>query len=431
MKRKNVRVASVLLVFFTLLRSRRPVAKTAEIHRNMCSWNTPSAMTSVTGVKNLQQLILPDLFQTELCNSQSLQTVSILDSPQEILLFIDDGFEDRTHCGIGCRFMRLDMALWYAYANNMALHSIPNGGWDYTSESSCPSRNHECYFQNLASAPAENWVIDDKTKKMINIMNANILKANAEFLSVKLWSRTSLDDFRKEHQFGLSWLKENKLLKGKTGCWVAAQLLFFLLKPTISLQTAIEKEKQRLNFHPEGSQCIAVHVRHGWRSKSSSNIKMSDYMESVRRYSDTRRILLITEDQEVIEDAESNFPDYDWLYTKYPRENKHDIGASMSVGEVDPTAEAFNALVNLFLSIECDYFVGRVNSTWYRLMIMLAYGKYGQMPPFDNLFEDWGHGGLRKWGFFGMCTLEELREEVRIIRQKFPRLVKMDFSKIA
>ncbi|CAL6331856.1 unnamed protein product [Bathycoccus prasinos] len=388
----------------------------------MCSWNTPSAFTSV--------LQVADLFQAELCNSQRLRAVTFLDTPQEVLLFIDDGFEDRTHCGIGCRFMRLDMALWYAYSNSMTLHSIPNGSWEYTSNSSCPSRNHECYFQSFASDPVDKSVVDDKTKRMINTMDAKKLKANSEYLSVNLWSRASLDDFRKEYQFGHSWLKENNLLAGKTGCWVAAQLLFFLLKPTNELQTAIENEKRRLNWHSDGAQCIAVHVRHGARARSSSNIEMSDYMESVRRYPGTKRVLLITENQEVIKDAESNFPEYEWLYTKYPRQNKFDIGVSMSKGDIDPSAEAFNALVNLFLSIECNFFVGRVNSTWYRLMIMLAYGKYGRMPPFDNLLEDWGHGGLRKWGFFGMCTLEELRGEVRMLRQNFPWLVKMDFSKI-
>ena len=63
-------------------------------------------------------------------------------------------------------------------------------------------------------------------------------------------------------------------------------------------------------------------------------------------------------------------------------------------------------------------------------MIMLAYGKYGTMPPFDNVLEDWGHGGLRKWGFFGMCTLEELRQEVVNLKQNFPNLVKMNIMHI-
>ena len=189
-------------------------------------------------------------------------------------------------------------------------------------------------------------------------------------------------------------------------------------------------EKDRLQWNSNDDRCIAVHVRHGWRSRFNSKIVMSDYMKAIQRFSKTKKILLITEDEEVIKDAESNFPDYHWLYTEYPRENKHDIGVAMLKGEVDSTAEALNALINLFLSSECEYFVGRVNSTWFRLMIMLAYGKYGAMPPFDNLLEDWGHGGLRKWGFFGMCTMDELRREVTTLKHKFPELVKMDISKI-
>lgn len=32
--------------------------------------------------------------------------------------------------------------------------------------------------------------------------------------------------------------------------------------------------------------------------------------------------------------------------------------------------------------------------------------------------------------FFGMCTLDELREEIAILKRTFPELVKMDISKI-
>ena len=245
-----------------------------------------------------------------------------------------------------------------------------------------------------------------------------------------MWSRRDLDSFRHVHQFGSVWLRTSDLLSDKSGCWVAAQLLYYLLKPNKMLERAISKEKERLRWNSSENRCIAVHVRHGWRSRFNSKITMADYMESIQRFPKIKNILLITEDEEVIKDAESNFPHYQWHYTEYPRENKHDIGVAMSRGEIDSTGEALNALVNLFLSSECEYFVGRVNSTWFRLMIMLAYGKYGTMPPFDNLLEDWGHGGLRKWGFFGMCTLEELREEVVTLKYTFPKLVKMDVSKI-
>jgi hypothetical protein len=379
--------------------------------------------------RDLSHLEIADLFQLELCENQNLEQRSTLEDAAGVLLFIDDGFEDHGHCGIGCRFMRLDMALWFAYANGMSLHSVPNGRWEYTSAHVCPHRNHECYFQSLASNSFQDWVQDESTIRMINSFNAAELKSNENKLSVNLWSRRNLDSFRNEHQFGSVWLRQSKLLSGKSGCWVAAQILYYLLKPNKMLESAILKEKERLHWKEE-NRCIAVHVRHGWRSRFNSKIVMSDYMKSIRRFSSTKKILLITEDEEVIKDAELNFPEYQWLYTEYPRENKHDIGVAMSKGEVDSQAEALNALVNLFLSSECEYFVGRVNSTWFRLMIMLAFGKYGTMPPFDNLLEDWGHGGLRKWGFFGMCTLDELREEVAALKKIFPKLVKMDTTKI-
>jgi hypothetical protein len=400
-----------------------------EKYRKMCNWNIPNTLSMVSRNRDLSNLEVADLFQVELCESQSLERRSSLEDGAGVLLYVDDGFEDRTHCGIGCRFMRLDMALWFAYANRMSLHSIPNGRWEYTSAQVCPRRNHECYFQSLVSNPLQEWLLDERTMRMVNSFDAAKLKSNENWLSVNLWSRRSLDSFRNVHQFGSVWLRMSKLLSDKSGCWVAAQVLYYLLKANKMLETAILKEKERLHWNSSENRCIAVHVRHGWRSRFNKII-MSDYIKSIQRFSKTKKILLITEDEEVIKDAESNFPEYQWLYTEYPRENKHDIGVAMSKGEVDSTAEALNALVNLFLSSECEYFVGRVNSTWFRLMIMLAYGKYGTMPPFDNLLEDWGHGGLRKWGFFGICTLDELREEVATLKHTFPELVKMDISKV-
>ena len=141
------------------------------IHRKMCNWNVPNTLSIVSRKRDLSNLETADLFQVELCKSQSLEQRSTLEDAPGVLLFIDDGFEDRTHCGIGCRFMRLDMALWFAYANRMSLHSIPNGRWEYTSAQVCPHRNHECYFQSLVSHPLQEWQLGDSTLKMINSLN--------------------------------------------------------------------------------------------------------------------------------------------------------------------------------------------------------------------------------------------------------------------
>jgi len=62
-------------------------------------------------------------------------------------------------------------------------------------------------------------------------------------------------------------------------------------------------------------------------------------------------------------------------------------------------------------------------------MIMLAYGKYGTMPPFDNLLEDWGHGGLRKC-FFLYVHLGCIKGGNSNFETFLSELVKMDISKI-
>ena len=83
------------------------------------------------------------------------------------------------------------------------------------------------------------------------------------------------------------------------------------------------------------SKCIAV--RTSWLESRLMLKYTKDYRKSMRRFSSTKKILLITEDEGVIRDAEENFSQYDWYYTNYPRENKHDIGVAMAEGEVDPT----------------------------------------------------------------------------------------------
>lgn len=213
--------------------------------------------------------------------------------------------------------------------------------------------------------------------------------------------------------------------QAKLDAGLLAKILFFLLQPNRQLEERISAVKRALNW---GGKCIALHVRHGWRSRFNSEVGLDKYLARAVLLNITN-VLLITEDQAVINATES-FPSFNWMFTKYPRNNPHDIGVEMQKGNMDPTEEAYNALINLLLSSECDYFVGRTNSTWYRLMLMLAYGRYGYLPPWDNVGEDWGHGGLRKWGFFGTCTLGEIRKEVVKLNQFLPNRLHLDARNI-
>ena len=425
-------VSSIFYLAFSFFRLQTSdmIKETSLSSRHVCSWNNPrNSLSRIHSIREGHNFELEDIFQESLCSLQTLRPSTILEGSNEPLVFIDDGFEDKTHCGIGCRFMRLDMALWFAYNNDMSLHNIPKGSWEYTSASSCPSRNHECYFEPLASDPLDFWILDAKSKELISSSNAEMLKNNEKRLSVQLWSRDNLDMFRSQHNFGADWFEEHKLFAGKSGCWFAAQNLYYLLKPNKMLEEEIKNVKLQLKWR-DGNRCIALHVRHGDRSKLNAHVKVSDYVAALKLLPSVRKVLLVTDDFRVIEVMKEKFPEYDWVYTNYPRNNTVNIGSAMRSGKLDPTKEALNALVNLMLASECEYFVGRANSTWYRLMIMLSYGKFGTMPPFVNVHEDWGHGGLRKWGFFGMCTLPELLKEVLNLKKKYPALIKMDPSKI-
>ncbi|XRB17866.1 Fuct6p protein [Pseudoscourfieldia marina] len=406
--------------------------------RYTCTWRHPTSMLQVCGFFEESALFVSDVFQRYLCESQQSEGGETVDGPpfyDRLMVFADDGQDDKTHCGIGCRFMRLTMAFWQALHDESMLVSAPKGSWTYTHVSECPSRNEECYFQPLSKDTTHTWNVDSVALDALQTTRTNSLgnlKTLFQSADMTLWTRSSLDAFRYQHNFGQSWLNELPNFTqtyGKSGCWFAGQLLYFLLSPNKQMNERLLAEKRRLNWESSGRDCIAVHVRHGWRARFNARLTMKDFMKSIRRYQ-SRNVLLITEDQSVIDDAKQNFPEYNWMYTNYPRDNKHDIGIAMEKGEIDPTPEAINALLNLYLSSECRYHVGRVNSTWFRLMIMLAYGRYGTMPLFDNLQEDWGHGGVHKWGFFGMCTLREVRKEVAILKKQFPSVVSMDLSKI-
>ena len=82
---------------------------------------------------------------------------------------------------------------------------------------------------------------------------------------------------------------------------------------------------------------------------------------------------------------------------------------AMAAGEVSQEPEALNALVNLYLSADCQYHIGTPNSTWLRLMMMLAMAKLGHLPSYAFV-------GQRKffteqngrWGFFALCDKPEL-----------------------
>ena len=91
-------------------------------------------------------------------------------------------------------------------------------------------------------------------------------------------------------------------------------------------------------------------------------------------------------------DDTAKYPDYSFVYTAYPRMNIP-IGPGIKDGTIDPRDELHNALLNLYMAVDADFFVGGLGSSWARLVLMLSYGA-GPGIATTNVFdrkqsEDW------------------------------------------
>ncbi|KAK3257215.1 hypothetical protein CYMTET_33689 [Cymbomonas tetramitiformis] len=113
----------------------------------------------------------------------------------------------------------------------------------------------------------------------------------------------------------------------------------------------------------------------------------------------------MTEDQQVIDDTK-HFPGYNFIYTDYPRLNQ-DIAEMIREGKIHPADEIHNALINLYMAVDSDYFVGSLGSSWARLVLAMSYGKYNCMQPHSVLGTRWES----KWEF-GVCTAKSFNAAV-------------------
>jgi len=337
-------------------------------------------------------------------------------------VFADDGQLDRTHCGIGCRLMRVVMDLWLALADHKPLYSARQAAWEYTDGRRCAPRNEECYFQKLATSPLSPAIEAHMSAYNSTGLHDVVSKVARDGLQVM--TRRSLDTFR-EAKFGKNYLdqvlqKADLRKSAANGCYLSAQMLRFIAVPHAKLDKLVDEAKAKMRWN-EGGCIVAMHVRMGWRAATNSRLWPDEYMAHVKRMG-CKRVLIITENQKVIDEAHQKYPEYEFLYTDYPRDNHKDIGAAMQAGDVSQEPEALNALLNLYLSADCQYHVGTHNSTWFRLMLMLAMAKLGHLPAFAFVGDPrYFLNRNGKWGFFGMCDKEELMALVKKNYERFPK----------
>lgn len=328
-------------------------------------------------------------------------------SAQKVVVFTDDDIT----AGLGARMLRIISGLWYSLNTNATFMYASNGSWIYTSDSVCPSRNNNCYFSRIAA-------VDFNVDTFGFASNGSW-----QFLEdVKIWSRASLDYFYKQENRGMEWVLQS--LKnsgppginppaGRGGCWIAGQLLYYSMQPNNWTSSIVLAEHERMGFdRAHAEPFAAVHVRHGDRAErghQGSRFQLNEYLQRLPRNSGIRHILLMTEDQAVVEDARSNFSSFFFFVSALQERRNTDINRMLIKGQLDPTSEIFNALSNLYLAIDADYFIGHLSSTWGRLVLLLSYAKRGCFVEHNLMGSTW----KSRWEF-SMCTSAEFEREVAL-----------------
>eukprot|EP00238_Polyblepharides_amylifera_P015579 CAMPEP_0196601422 /NCGR_PEP_ID=MMETSP1081-20130531/95900_1 /TAXON_ID=36882 /ORGANISM="Pyramimonas amylifera, Strain CCMP720" /LENGTH=534 /DNA_ID=CAMNT_0041927297 /DNA_START=129 /DNA_END=1730 /DNA_ORIENTATION=+ len=393
-------------------RSSLPTSTSSSVHRHLCAYMHPNVLSMLDPHKAYQAHHPGDLFMDWVCKRQfNAWVIEVGNKPvKEVMVFADN----EETAGLGARMMRVACAFWSTLSRGGAFTSQPFANWLYApAESECPERNNDCYFQPLTS-PANYQLVKEGLKLAVaregkqlaqgalpslvqvslspsKVSDPAILH-DAQFRigpKISQWTRESLTLFYTKHNRGIDLVdKTGPQFALKSGCWVMGHMQFMLMQANAELDRASQAARADLGFeHP----IVAMHVRHGDRAEMGQKgalMGLEKYMKEAKQIAPhVKRILIMTEDQEVIDDT-AKFPDYTFVYTKVPRLNTR-IGLAIKNGEIDPKVESYNALINLYMAVDSDYFIGGLGSSWARMILMLSYGKYNCMQPHATLGSSW------------------------------------------
>ena len=351
-----------------------------------------------------------NLFQSALCHHQFKTKFDDMRATNaKPLVYADD---DPT-AGFGSRVLRVCSAFFASVHFGRPFAYAKVGRWTY---SKCASRGNDCYFQKITSARTEY-----ETPEGVYRGEGALVKEEEKDEEL-IWTRGSLDGFQKEHNAGIGWMKDLKkalngfeMPSGRGGCWVVSQFLYYILHPNEKLDRVLRLEKKRMGWETEERRepVAAIHVRHGDRAQrghQGSNLQIEQFLARLRKLDPKcKKVLLMTEDGEVIDDAIKNFgKEFHFYYTTIQPRHNDDINRLLKEGKLDPENEIHNALVNLYLAADADYFLGHLSSTWGRVVLLLSYGKYGCFQKMDLMESTW----KSRWGF-SACSTEEWEKEAK------------------
>jgi hypothetical protein len=372
-------------------------------------------------------------FQRKICEHQFFKGDHEERKGKGAVVYADD---DPT-AGFGSRVLRVCSAFFTAVHLKRPFAYAKVGKWTY---SKCESKGNDCYFQKIGSAMTEyetpdgvnrgeGVLVDDKNSKNNKGDDRNDGDGDDSDSEIVVWTRGSLDGFQKENKAGENWIGElsetlgEAAPNGRGGCWVISQFLYYILHPNEKLDRVLRLEKKRMGWDSDDRKesVAAIHVRHGDRAQrghQGSNLQIEQFLARLRKLDPKcKKVLLMTEDGQVIDDAIKNFgKEFHFYYTTIQPRHNDDINRLLKEGKLDPENEIHNALVNLYLAADADYFLGHLSSTWGRVVLLLSYGKYGCFQKMDLMESTW----KSRWGF-SSCSTDAWEKESKKFMCKGPR----------
>lgn len=302
-----------------------------------------------------------------------------------MLTFVDD----ERGCGLGCRFLRLTAAFIAALDAEAILGLSPASSWYYAGD--CGAGGHECYFDRLTPR-ASNVSLSLGARRHSHPDEwagpGPLVGARAVF------TRGSLDKFWAAYRTRRGRLAGHACLRGVADpCEQSAAAAAYVLRPNGFLRGEVAK----VSTPP--SPFVAMHVRHGdkaaERAAGAREAQLGDFVDrAASAFPEARHVWLMTEDPAVVAET-ARFPNLTFHYTAFDRTNRPEHGLAPG----DARRLAVNSLVNLFVAIRAAGFVGADDSTWFRLLVVLAWGATGTKPRVARL----GPSGFWRKGGLGSC----------------------------
>jgi hypothetical protein len=226
--------------------------------------------------------------------------------------------------GWGANFLNVQDGLLHAAIESyqpMQFYNV-DGSWNYAgkkdgSKPVCPEKSLDCYFLKLSRCKP----------KPENVTNALIYKA--------------------EGGGGM-------YIRDKLGGWAYE----YATRPQAWLRRSVYNYTQSLSLT---APCTVIHVRRS--DVVTDMVSQRRKYHAIKEYMKlggkdiTENILLLTDDQNAVTEALSQYPDYNWIHFNRPRYRGAEGGWESHVPSDDPKHEVITILSTLQLVRQCNLFI--------------------------------------------------------------------------